>query len=130
MLMPSFVVALVNNSGYDLTSSDAYLSFPSYIVPSFGLIENNTTKEITIELDDPKDPCGCSWELSIAGHPIKVYLRLINPLGDYIYQLKFSYSYLENTTNFTKVKLGVNSGCTADKLEITIQPLQLITILP
>lgn len=128
--MSSFVVSLVNNSGYDLTSSDAYLSFPSYIIPSFGLIENNATKEITIELDNPKDPCGCSWELSIAGHPIKVYLRLINPLGNYMLQLKFSYTYLESTTHFSKMKLGVNSGCTADKLEITIQPLQLITILP
>lgn len=128
--MTSFVVDLVNNSGYDLTSSDAYPHFPGYIIPSFGLVENNTTKAITIELDSPKDPCGCSWELSIAGHPIKVYLRLTNPLGVYIPQLKFSYAYLESITPLSKMKLGVNSGCTADKLEIIIQPLQLITILP
>jgi len=128
--MSSFTVSITNNSGYELTSSAAYPIFPGYIIPSFGVIPNNTTEEITITLDNPKDPCGCTWQFSIAGHPFKVLAYLNNPMGSDVIQLKFSAYYLEEVWGLSEIKLGIASGCAADKLKLTLPAIQLATIIP
>lgn len=128
--MSSFTVSITNNSGYELTSSGAYTIFPGFIIPSFGVISNNSTSEITITLDNPKDPCGCTWQFSIAGHPFKVLVYLNNPLGTDATQLKFTAFYFEQIWGVTDVTLGVSSGCAMDKVNLTIPAIQLVTITP